>query len=353
VFDQLQPQAGLLALAAHRRVGQPDRRHQVALREHRQDARVDLVGLARQRRQTLDPLRVGDQHIPALALERVMDETRAGHRLDHPAHRLAALQHPPRQPANTIVVARHCELLDQLALPGQQTNIEPLTTQIQSSPQHQDGPPWRFVERLSIREIARRSGHDRKTVQRAIRSDAPPRYVRAPRGSMLDPFKYEIEWLLRRDPRLPGTRVRELLCELGYAGGKTILDDYLREVRPRYLPRPRTFQRTVYRPGRSCRSTCSRSGGRCRWDTPDAQGVGGADDARLLAGAGGRARVLEAAARPAVGDLPLAFGALFGVVGAIIGVPIAAWLQILVEELTAARRARVAAADLAEQQQPA
>jgi predicted PurR-regulated permease PerM len=54
-----------------------------------------------------------------------------------------------------------------------------------------------------------------------------------------------------------------------------------------------------------------------------------------------------------VGDLPLAFGALFGVIEAIIGVPIAAWLQILVEELTAARRARVAAPALAEQQQPA
>ncbi len=49
----------------------------------------------------------------------------------------------------------------------------------------------------------------------------------------------------------------------------------------------------------------------------------------------------------------LAFGALFGFIGAIIGVPTAAGLQILVEELTAARRARVAAADLAEQQQPA
>ena len=49
----------------------------------------------------------------------------------------------------------------------------------------------------------------------------------------------------------------------------------------------------------------------------------------------------------------LAFGALFGFIGAIIGVPIAAALQILVEEFTAARRARVAAADLAEQQQPA
>ena len=55
--------------------------------------------------------------------------------------------------------------------------------------------------------------------------------------------------MLQADPRLPGTRVRELLAEVGYAGGKTILDDYLRDVRPRYLPRARTFQRTIYRPG--------------------------------------------------------------------------------------------------------
>jgi predicted PurR-regulated permease PerM len=43
----------------------------------------------------------------------------------------------------------------------------------------------------------------------------------------------------------------------------------------------------------------------------------------------------------------LAFGALFGLVGAIIGVPIAAGLQIVMEELTAARRARIAAVDAA------
>jgi predicted PurR-regulated permease PerM len=45
-----------------------------------------------------------------------------------------------------------------------------------------------------------------------------------------------------------------------------------------------------------------------------------------------------------------AFGALFGLIGAIIGVPIAAALQIVTEELTAPRRARIAAAD---QQAPA
>ena len=48
----------------------------------------------------------------------------------------------------------------------------------------------------------------------------------------------------------------------------------------------------------------------------------------------------------------LAFGALFGVIGAIIAVPIAAGLQIVTEELTAARRARIAAADAAERHDP-
>src|SRR5512133_1720426 len=43
----------------------------------------------------------------------------------------------------------------------------------------------------------------------------------------------------------------------------------------------------------------------------------------------------------------LAFGALFGLIGAIIGVPIAAGLQIVAEELTAGRRARIAAEDAA------
>jgi predicted PurR-regulated permease PerM len=45
----------------------------------------------------------------------------------------------------------------------------------------------------------------------------------------------------------------------------------------------------------------------------------------------------------------LAFGALFGLIGAIIAVPLAAGLQIVAEELTAPRRARIAAA---ESQQP-
>jgi transposase len=104
------------------------------------------------------------------------------------------------------------------------------------------------VERLSIREISRRTGLHRRTIRRALRSDGPPRYVRPPAASKLDPFR---EWIceqLRADPRIPSQRLRELAVELGYAGGKTIFDGYVREVRPRFLVR-RTFQRTVYRPG--------------------------------------------------------------------------------------------------------
>ena len=109
-----------------------------------------------------------------------------------------------------------------------------------------------FVKRLSIKEIARRTGRDRNTIRKALRSERPPQYSRPARPSKLDLFKEEIHRLLGAEPRLPGTRVRELIAELGYEGGKTILDDYLREVRPLFLPRPRTFQRTSYRPGALC-----------------------------------------------------------------------------------------------------
>jgi transposase len=104
------------------------------------------------------------------------------------------------------------------------------------------------VERLSIREISRRTGLHRKTIRRALSSDAPPRYVRAPVESKLDPFRDWICERLREDPAMPSLRLREMATELGYQGGETIFDDYVREVRPRFVVK-RTFQRTIYRPG--------------------------------------------------------------------------------------------------------
>jgi transposase len=104
------------------------------------------------------------------------------------------------------------------------------------------------VDRLSIHEISRRTGLHRKTIRRALAAKSPPRYVRAPAGSKVDPFKDWICDQLRSDPRIPSQRLRELAVELGYEGGKTVFDDFVREVRPRFLA-PRTFQRTIYRPG--------------------------------------------------------------------------------------------------------
>jgi transposase len=106
-----------------------------------------------------------------------------------------------------------------------------------------------LVEGKSIKEIARRSGHSRNTIRAALRSSSPPRYgPRAPRPSKLDPFKPKIHELLGKDASIPSQVIRERITELGYAGGKTILDDYVRELRPVFRP-PRTFQRTAYEPG--------------------------------------------------------------------------------------------------------
>jgi transposase len=104
------------------------------------------------------------------------------------------------------------------------------------------------VEQLSIREISKRSGLHRKTIRRALAASVPPRYARAPAASKLDPFKDWICEQLAADPRIQSQRLREMAGELGYAGGKSIFDDFVREVRPRFLA-PRTFQRTIYRPG--------------------------------------------------------------------------------------------------------
>jgi transposase len=103
------------------------------------------------------------------------------------------------------------------------------------------------VEGLSAREISRRTGLARDTVLRLLMAGAPPRYSRARAESILDPFKSWICEQLQADPKVPSQRLRELAAEIGYAGGKTIFDAYVREVRPRFLVK-RTFQRTIYRP---------------------------------------------------------------------------------------------------------
>ena len=108
-----------------------------------------------------------------------------------------------------------------------------------------------FVRRVPIKELVRRTGLSRNTIRAALRASTPPSYERAAVGSKLDPFKDEVCRLLKGDPAMPGQRIRELIEPLGFEGGKTIVDDYVREVRP-FFRDQRTYQRTIYRRGEIC-----------------------------------------------------------------------------------------------------
>jgi transposase len=106
-----------------------------------------------------------------------------------------------------------------------------------------------LVEHVSKREVARRTGLARDTVTRMVMSDQLPEYSARPRvGSKLDPFKGWVREQLAENPSLTSQRLRELAVDLGYQGGRSIFDGFVREVRAQLAP-ARTFQRTVYRPG--------------------------------------------------------------------------------------------------------
>ena len=72
---------------------------------------------------------------------------------------------------------------------------------------------------VSKRQIAARLGINRRTVDRLVEADEPPRYERAPRGSMLDPLEPVLARLLEECPEIKAPRVTEILrCDYGYAG---------------------------------------------------------------------------------------------------------------------------------------
>ena len=55
----------------------------------------------------------------------------------------------------------------------------------------------------------------RNTVDRLLGLAEPPRYVRAPQGSQLDPFTERIAAMLDADPTVRATVIRERLRPLG------------------------------------------------------------------------------------------------------------------------------------------
>jgi len=84
---------------------------------------------------------------------------------------------------------------------------------------------------MSIREIARQTGHSRNTIRKAIRAETVPKYEKPPAPSKLDPYK---EYLIARVEEFPRITVEKLFSEIkaqGYSGGKSIIADFTRPYR--------------------------------------------------------------------------------------------------------------------------
>jgi predicted transcriptional regulator len=84
---------------------------------------------------------------------------------------------------------------------------------------------------FSQREIARRLGINRRTVARLVASDEPPRYRRAPQGSMLDPLEPVMRSALRDRPGIDASAMTEILREHGYRGSVDLVRRRLRRLR--------------------------------------------------------------------------------------------------------------------------
>jgi transposase len=87
-------------------------------------------------------------------------------------------------------------------------------------------------EGYKIRKIARALKLSRESVKRNLDNPSPPRPL-VVRTSKLDLFKEEIQRLLEQDPSVSGAVLLQRLRSQGYTGGRSILGEYLQQVRPK------------------------------------------------------------------------------------------------------------------------
>jgi transposase len=105
-------------------------------------------------------------------------------------------------------------------------------------------------------DIAEQLGVHPRTVRRALRRGGPPTPRRGRRGSLLDPYRAQVDQLLSDGVWNAVVLLRELQAK-GYTGAISILRDY---VRPKRTLRPsRATVRFETEPGRQLQTDCQRS----------------------------------------------------------------------------------------------
>ena len=84
---------------------------------------------------------------------------------------------------------------------------------------------------LNISEIARETGHDRKTVRKYLNLKTEPEpQKRSARPSKLDPYKPYILKRLNEGP-YPAAHLFREIQKMGFDGRITIVKDFVKEVR--------------------------------------------------------------------------------------------------------------------------
>jgi len=109
---------------------------------------------------------------------------------------------------------------------------------------------WFYSEKRSIRWIAAELGVTRDSVRRVIkRRQVHLSIQQGKRTSILDPFKEYIGELLKKDPRIASPAVLIHLRDVGYMGGVTVVQEYLKTVRERPHRAREAFLRLEFAPG--------------------------------------------------------------------------------------------------------
>ena len=92
-----------------------------------------------------------------------------------------------------------------------------------------------WSEHWPIRKIERHLRMGWETIKKYLDMPAQTPAGR-PRASKLDPYKATIAELLEKDPSASAAVIGQRLGSLGYAGGSSILRQYVHEVRPLLKP---------------------------------------------------------------------------------------------------------------------
>lgn len=96
-----------------------------------------------------------------------------------------------------------------------------------------------------MRAIALRLSRDRKTIRRILEEEGLLQH-NLPRANKLDPFRDIIREKVGK--RLTATRILREIRQQGYAGGRTILTDYIRSIQAAAVPRRRIKRRFETQP---------------------------------------------------------------------------------------------------------